>query len=389
MGRPIQPFSSTDLTGMDDRKILVFASARGALPFVYNGGSERSIFSLTHGLAEEGWQIVHLACLPFRWAPEDANELFSSFTIHISTHQSLHGIEIETVQPSWCLTAGGCLTILCFAPDDFGVASRSVVKAIKADCLVTWLKSCKDFVELGFKRDIPTVLMVFGPDAENLPDLYGNTTLLTNSHTSSVLCERRYGIKPHFINSIVNPDFCRCSNKEKKRHVLFVNPRIEKGLNLFVEIAKRLPNVTFLVLEAWQSPYKEEELQAIRFLKLLPNVAFLAPLTDMSAVYAKTALLLVPSHWIETFARVVVEAQINGIPALVSDSGELPGTVGKGGIVIATTQTDRWVAAITHLLESPDAYLRLSMLATENARRFDSAHLLRAFRDFLEGVMEK
>jgi glycosyltransferase involved in cell wall biosynthesis len=44
-----------------------------------------------------------------------------------------------------------------------------------------------------------------------------------------------------------------------------------------------------------------------------------------------------PSVWEEAYGRTVVEAQINGLPVLVSDRGALPATVGQGGVILSLT----------------------------------------------------
>jgi glycosyltransferase involved in cell wall biosynthesis len=41
-----------------------------------------------------------------------------------------------------------------------------------------------------------------------------------------------------------------------------------------------------------------------------------------------------PSIHEETFGRVVAEAQVSGIPALTSDRGALPETLGAGGLSV-------------------------------------------------------
>ena len=43
--------------------------------------------------------------------------------------------------------------------------------------------------------------------------------------------------------------------------------------------------------------------------------------------------VLLPSLWHESGARVIVEAQVNGIPVLASDTGGSAELIGRGGRV--------------------------------------------------------
>jgi glycosyltransferase involved in cell wall biosynthesis len=96
--------------------------------------------------------------------------------------------------------------------------------------------------------------------------------------------------------------------------------------------------------------------------------------------------LLVPSTWEEPFARVAAEAMINGIPAIVSERGGLPETVGGdfasggAGLVRAlplgftkfTTALPNdndvkpWFDAVCQLWDDDEFYGRIS----ERARQF-------------------
>ena len=58
-------------------------------------------------------------------------------------------------------------------------------------------------------------------------------------------------------------------------------------------------------------------------------------------------------NWKEQFGRMLVEAAACGVPALASDSGEIPFTVGDGGRVVGEADEDAWVEALTTLLSGP------------------------------------
>jgi glycosyltransferase involved in cell wall biosynthesis len=85
----------------------------------------------------------------------------------------------------------------------------------------------------------------------------------------------------------------------------------------------------------------------INFLDL-KNVEILPPRKKVSEIYAQTRILVVPSEWEETLARVSIEALANGIPIIGSAVG---GFVAAAGILVKDKQNiDAWISAI----ESPD-----------------------------------
>ncbi len=110
-----------------------------------------------------------------------------------------------------------------------------------------------------------------------------------------------------------------------------------------------------------------------------------------------TRLLVVPSVFPEPFGRVAAEAMINGIPALVSDRGALPETVGDGGIVLplpawmqpgdrripAAEEVRPWFDAVVRLWDDRAAYNRVAAKARTAAHRlYDETSLRRRYEAF-------
>jgi hypothetical protein len=138
--------------------------------------------------------------------------------------------------------------------------------------------------------------------------------------------------------------------------VLFVNPVPAKGAELAFEIAKLCPDLPFTFIQSWGLPQPWGEACRLRALALA-NVQWLSPVTDMRPLYAQARVVLVPSMCEETFGRVVVEAQINGVPALASNRGALPQVVGDGGLVLDHHASGQeWASALLRLYASPEPY---------------------------------
>ena len=106
--------------------------------------------------------------------------------------------------------------------------------------------------------------------------------------------------------------------------VTMVNPCAIKGLEIFLQLARRLPEIPFAAVPMWGT--SEEDLRA---LERLPNVRLLAPVENIDKVLAKTRVLLAPSLCNDAKPRIVIEAMSRGIPVLAADT-----TVVSGGRIL-------------------------------------------------------
>jgi glycosyltransferase involved in cell wall biosynthesis len=106
-------------------------------------------------------------------------------------------------------------------------------------------------------------------------------------------------------------------------------------------LEKERPDITFEVVESrgnWnhlvykvQDQYGEER-------RVLTNVNITPNTNNMAAVYSRTKILLAPSLWWEAYGRVISEATINKIPAVVTNRGGLPEAAGPTGLIIELPQ---------------------------------------------------
>ncbi|MCB1618137.1 MAG: glycosyltransferase family 4 protein [Pseudomonadales bacterium] len=150
--------------------------------------------------------------------------------------------------------------------------------------------------------------------------------------------------------------------------VLMINPVKVKGVETLLEIARRRPEVQFLLLESWK--LGESALHSLQAqLAALPNVRFHPRVSDMRAIYQQARLLLVPSTWEEGFGMVAVEAQSCGIPVIASARGGLPESVAEGGLLIQNhLDIDAWLQALDRILDDPDQYRQWRQAALVHAR---------------------
>jgi glycosyltransferase involved in cell wall biosynthesis len=91
--------------------------------------------------------------------------------------------------------------------------------------------------------------------------------------------------------------------------ITIVNANQNKGINQFIEIAKRMPERKFLAV----IPYYGE----LRPPPAPSNVEWIPFDDDVRNILKRTRILLMPSYY-ESFGRIAVEAMYNGIPVIYS-----------------------------------------------------------------------
>lgn len=101
--------------------------------------------------------------------------------------------------------------------------------------------------------------------------------------------------------------------------VLLMNACDVKGLSIFLDMARAAPALRFAVLPGYgTTPANRAAIAA------LPNVAIWDNVADLDEIFARTAVLAMPSLWLESFGLAVVDAMVRGIPVLAADHGALP-----------------------------------------------------------------
>ncbi|HEY0097572.1 MAG TPA: glycosyltransferase family 4 protein [Pyrinomonadaceae bacterium] len=187
--------------------------------------------------------------------------------------------------------------------------------------------------------------------------------------------------------------------------VTMVNPCVIKGQTIFLELARRFPDVEFAAVPTWGALNKDLEL-----IKDLPNVRIIQPSERVDDILSQTRILLAPSLWGEAYGQIVTEAMLRAIPVLASDSGGLlEAKLGTDYILpvrciegyepvldelkrtvyvplVPEQDVDPWEAALREVLTERATYERVSEQSREAATHFVNGLGFRPFEQYLEGL---
>ena len=156
--------------------------------------------------------------------------------------------------------------------------------------------------------------------------------------------------------------------KPSGNSVLFVSLQRRKGSDVAIRLAENRPRVPFIFVESWtETPERTDFLR--NYVRKIPNVTLLPNQPTLDSVLPKIKLHLMPSRSQEAWGRTATEAQICGIPVLGSSRGNLPTTIGPGGVTLDPEEPiERWLEAFDRIMGDSAYYEELSRKARAHGR---------------------
>lgn len=192
--------------------------------------------------------------------------------------------------------------------------------------------------------------------------------IIANSNYMADHLLREFGLQATSIPPLILPDRCRTTQRGDHVTIIGVNPK--KGVHLAIEMARRLPDIPFLFIRSWDGA----DPAILSEISSLPNATYMEPVSDMRKIYGQTRILLAPSTWIEAWGRVVIEAQLNGIPVIASNHGGLPESVSYGGINLPIdADLGEWAQTVKDIYCDEERYRALSEKALQRTQEADVA----------------
>jgi len=198
------------------------------------------------------------------------------------------------------------------------------------------------------------------------------------------LIHNSYWIKDYYssfnIPSIVvyPPVYWKEYNIETTReYVTLINLNYNKGGNVFIEIARRMPDVKFLGV---QGAYNGQIMD-----KRMANITYHPTTPYIKDIYAKTGIILMPSKE-ESWGRVAVEAMSSGIPVIANPTPGLVESCKDAGIFCNRSDIDSWVREIRRLKTDREYYKMKSDQCLERAKALDPEPQLNNMANWLSGL---
>ncbi len=252
----------------------------------------------------------------------------------------------------------------------------AVVRGVlRADVVFGWFASWHTFwpITLAWLLHKPSVMIIGGFDTANMPDIgYGHQRggirrtasrwimrrarrLATNSEYSLSEIRQNTPIPPGRVRVIHHgvPDPFGEEPGEKEREALTVGAidhttLVQKGQLPFVEAARLLPDVRFVLAGKWLDDAVEQLRAAAG-----PNVELTGWVSDdeLLDLYRRaTAYVQVSRH--EGFGLAVAEAMLAGCVPVVMDVTAMPEVVGDAGVLISSQDPQAVADGIAKALEA-------------------------------------
>lgn len=252
------------------------------------------------------------------------------------------------------------------------------------------------------RTGVPVAFYLANANYKGIDPLITPKVRITPSAGLAQLYQERFGLPVHSLgSSFIDTSTCIAQRPESaRRYVTLVTPSPEKGLAIFLTLAKlaieQLPNVRFLIVEGRWSKQRAGEALNINWAEYT-NIDFLPQQKTMSTVYEQTKVLLVPSLWFEGFGRVIVEAHCNGIPVIASNQPGIASAMGSASTLLApperctadfryiptAQEVAPWMHRLKALMTDPEIYAA----AQAEARQAYSRHSPEALTDRLESLL--
>jgi glycosyltransferase involved in cell wall biosynthesis len=174
-------------------------------------------------------------------------------------------------------------------------------------------------------------------------------------------------VKTEVIRPIVHREKIIIPEPFQGEYITLINANENKGVYVFIDLAKRMPHRKFLAVKAYYG--------IINLSGYPSNIEWVDFDDDIRNILRKTRVLVMPSYY-ESFGRVALEAMINGIPVLYSKPASksiYPGGttegmqswIGDAAIACSREGPDDWIAALDKL-DNKEEYAELSNKAKEH-----------------------
>jgi len=387
----------------DTRQSVLFASPMSVLDIT--SGAALSMRTFLWALAERGFRAVALQATLFdsEQGGEHVNEAGKQAKDKEIVKTHVLGVEHIIVKTK----ATRRPDMTCMEQERYIRLFRQEIADRRPDMIILWGGMLLEMTIMREAREagIPVFFYLVNSGYKSKDTFKYVSAIITDTESTAKLYKERHNLLCHPIGKFIDPNLFKAPNYDRK-FITFINPSFEKGVNVFLPLAKlaaqECPEVKFLVVQSrgrWPVALKTLGYEASDF----PNVSVIGHQKDMRKVYANTKALLLPSTWYESGARVIAEALINGIPVFASNTGGSSELVGTGGELFelrqdvqdkkttAATEEDvrPWLEAVKKVWHDQEYYDALCEKVTVEAAKHDIQRSVDRFIAVRDPVFEK
>ncbi|MBA4866945.1 glycosyltransferase [Streptomyces sp. PSKA54] len=311
---------------------VLFAWRRTPPPFLI-GGAEVTQQLLAEEFRAAGWSVLYLGTHQPPW------DAAASELPMMRRHLALQGVPCEQQDDELHYQWKG---ITCHAVPQPAVeeALCHALDRVSPDLVITAQEGAADLCAMG-RRTSRVVGILHSVSETGLGVLHG-----VPHHALAVSHFVATRARPHPDTGLIvlHPPFVKPVLKDDPRtgDLLMINPVAAKGSALLHRLIRRLPDRHFTLVEGWWDTAEE--------FAGYDNVSHVPRTYDMTPLYARHRLLLVPSAVEDAFPRVIIEAGLCGLPTLGARRGGIPEALGGSGMALPYDDTEAW----THAIQTAD-----------------------------------
>lgn len=138
------------------------------------------------------------------------------------------------------------------------------------------------------------------------------------------------------------------TRKTRAEYITLINLFAPKGGDILPQIARALPEKKFLGVKGGYGLQVMDE--------NIKNITYTENTPDIKKIYGKTRILIMPSEY-ESYGRTAVEAMINGIPVVCSDTPGLRESLSYAGVVVSNrSDAQEWREKIIEVEKNYKSY---------------------------------
>jgi glycosyltransferase involved in cell wall biosynthesis len=159
----------------------------------------------------------------------------------------------------------------------------------------------------------------------------------------------------------------KIEKNDKRKYVTLININQLKGGDIFLKIVEAL-NLPFIgVCTEKNSDSLDSDIEKALYRKK----GLFYHYTDITEIYKKTKILLLPGYVDETFCRVAYEGALNGIPIITQGKGFIKQMLGDSCILLGSNPSE-WIQTVSKLYNDTDKLEDMSIKGKQQVLKYSN-----------------